>query len=153
YVFAAQQGLSYARNVGAEVAAGDIIAFVDDDAVAERGWLRRMLDDMADPSLACVSGKVIPAWSEPPPDWVTTELLPAVGGSIHGDVRCMMTGKLYPMGGNMAVRKGQYKALNGFNTSFGRVGTNLASVAEVEFADRLRRAGGMMLYDPDMIIR
>ena len=34
----------------------------------------------------------------------------------------------------------------------GRVGKSLATAAEIEFADRLRRAGGITLYDPRMII-
>ena len=152
YVFAAQQGLSYARNVGVEAATGDVVAFVDDDAVVEKDWLQRVIDNMADQSFACVGGMVIPAWSEPPPEWITFELFPSIGGSIHGDERRVMTGNLYPMGGNMAVRKRWYRALGGFNINMGRVGKGLATAAEVEFADRLRRAGGITLYDPQMII-
>ena len=152
YVFAASQGLSHARNVGAAAADGDVIAFIDDDATAEVKWLQRIVDNLADPSIACVGGKVIPEWSEPPPDWITPELWPAIGGSIHGDVRCVMTGRLYPMGGNMAVRNSWNQTIGGFNVQFGRVGTNLASGDEVEFADRLRRHGAVMVYDPQMII-
>jgi glycosyltransferase involved in cell wall biosynthesis len=152
YLFVARQGVSFARNAGVEAATGDVVAFIDDDAVAEKDWLQRVIDDMRDQSLACVGGKVIPAWAEPPPDWITFELLPSIGGSILGDNRCVMTGKLYPLGGNMAVRKSWHQSLGGFNINMGRVGKSLATAAEIEFADRLRRAGGVTLYDPQMII-
>lgn len=36
-------GLSNARNTGIEYAKGDIIAFIDDDAWADRRWLENML--------------------------------------------------------------------------------------------------------------
>jgi glucosyl-dolichyl phosphate glucuronosyltransferase len=152
YIVATQQGLSHARNTGAIAAGGDVVAFIDDDAVAEQRWLQHIIDDMTDQAISCVGGKVIPDWSEPPPPWLTPLLWPAIGGSIHGETRRIMSGKLYPMGGNMAVRQSWYQLVGGFNPQLGRVGRNLVSVEEIEFADRIRRQGGLMLYDPDMII-
>ncbi len=152
YQFVAQQGLSHARNAGVSAARGNVLAFIDDDAVASQHWLQRMVDNLVDETIACVSGKVIPAWSEPPPDWMTFELLPSVGGSIHGDTRRVITGKLYPMGGNMAIRKQWFQSLGGFNPQLGRVGTTLSSYEEIEWSDRLRRKGGIILFDPLMII-
>jgi glycosyltransferase involved in cell wall biosynthesis len=153
YVFAAQQGLSFARNAGAEASEGDVIAFMDDDARAGENWLQRIVDGLSDASIACLGGRVLLDWPEPPPDWITPDLWPVLGASnYHGDKPRVMTGRLYPMGGNMAVRKDWYRALDGFNVQFGRVANSLASCAEIEFAERLRARGGVTVYDPEMTI-
>jgi glycosyltransferase involved in cell wall biosynthesis len=153
YTFAAQQGLSCARNAGAQAANGDVIASIDDDAVAEKNWLQCIVDNLADPSIACVGGQVLLEWSEPPPDWITPDLWSVLGASsMHGDTRTIMRGRLYPMGGNMAVRRSWYEALGGMNTQLGRCGESLLSLEEIEFGDRLRRRGGIAVYDPQMII-
>jgi glycosyltransferase involved in cell wall biosynthesis len=153
YVFAATQGLSHARNVGVEAASGDVVAFIDDDAVAEKNWLQHIIDNLADPDIASVGGKVIPSWAEDPPDWLMAqELWPAIGGSRYGEKQRIMTGKMCPLGGNMAIHKRWCQSVGGFDPQFGKVGRNMVSFEEVEFADRLRKRGGRMLYDPEMII-
>jgi len=38
------QGLSGARNSGVRIATGDIVAFLDDDAMADPGWLEALVD-------------------------------------------------------------------------------------------------------------
>ena len=55
-------GLSGARNTGMGVATGDVIAFLDDDAAADPGWLARLSDSYADPRVLGVGGLVRPLW-------------------------------------------------------------------------------------------
>ena len=43
YALETCQGLSYARNLGVKLASSDIIAFIDDDAVAHPDWLASLL--------------------------------------------------------------------------------------------------------------
>src|SRR5262245_39940092 len=45
------RGLAGARNSGVRAAAGDVIAFIDDDAVASSDWLSRMAAHYAEPSV------------------------------------------------------------------------------------------------------
>ena len=153
YVFAAaKQGISYARNVSVDAADGNVVAFIDDDAIPEKNWLQRIIDNFADETVAAVGGKVIPAWSEPPSDWIVApELSPAIGATHYGEVRRVMMGKMAPLAGNMAVRKNWAQAL-GFDLRFGKVGRNMKSFEEIEFADRLCRRGGKMIYDPQMVV-
>jgi len=37
------RGISYSRTKGAELAAGDIVAMIDDDATAEPDWVQRLV--------------------------------------------------------------------------------------------------------------
>lgn len=48
--------LAAARNIGIAMSKGDIIAFIDDDAVPEPDWLDRLLDGYQDPTIAQVGG-------------------------------------------------------------------------------------------------
>jgi len=153
YKFVAEQGLSHARNAGVDVAAGEIVAFIDDDAIPGKDWLQQIIDNFADGSLASLGGKVIPDWSGPPPGWLSTpEHWPAIGGSNYGEKHRVMSKKMCPLGGNMAVRTEWCRSVGGFNPRFGKIGRNMGSFEEVEFANRIRQKGGKMIYDPKMII-
>lgn len=54
-----QANISQARNLGIAHAAGDLIAFIDDDAVAEPSWLKSLILPFADPQVAAVGGYVL----------------------------------------------------------------------------------------------
>jgi glycosyltransferase involved in cell wall biosynthesis/GT2 family glycosyltransferase len=54
-----EPNLSMSRNIGINAAAGDIIVFIDDDALpATPDWLERLLAPFADPNVGAVGGPV-----------------------------------------------------------------------------------------------
>ncbi len=53
-----EANISKARNIGIAMAAGDVVAFIDDDAVAEPTWLERLIAPFSDTEVAAVGGFV-----------------------------------------------------------------------------------------------
>jgi GT2 family glycosyltransferase len=53
-----EPNISMARNLGIEMAAGDIVAFIDDDAVPEPSWLSRLTAPFEDETVAAAGGYV-----------------------------------------------------------------------------------------------
>lgn len=52
------ENIAVARNLGSAAAASDIVAFIDDDAVAEPTWLSRLTAPFADPEVKASTGFV-----------------------------------------------------------------------------------------------
>jgi len=59
YVYEAKRGIPYARNAGIQNAGGDIIAFIDDDCVADENWLKNLeIPFVKDPHIGVVGGEI-----------------------------------------------------------------------------------------------
>lgn len=58
YVIEPIVGLSHARNRGFTESSGDVVLFLDDDAIPDRGWLQEMLPPFEDPQVGLVTGRI-----------------------------------------------------------------------------------------------
>ncbi|MBI5912301.1 MAG: glycosyltransferase family 2 protein [Betaproteobacteria bacterium] len=58
YMYEPVPGLTRARNLGARAARGEVVAYIDDDATPEPGWLDALVRDFEDPAVAAVSGRI-----------------------------------------------------------------------------------------------
>ena len=58
------EGLSETRNVGINTATGDIIAFIDDDAVAKADWLENLVNPFREGNIMAVGGMALPVWPQ-----------------------------------------------------------------------------------------
>lgn len=61
YVRELRPGLDVARNRGVRESGGTLVVFCDDDVVVEPSWLRRLKAAFLDPTVAAVTGLVLPA--------------------------------------------------------------------------------------------
>lgn len=146
-------GLSQARNRGTREAAGDIVLFMDDDAVAEPQLLEAHLRRLADPDgPVATGGRIYLRWPGPCPSWVPASQESYYSGLDLGDTTRAMPFPEYPYGANMAIRRDLLLELGGFSVELGRRGRNLISGEEKDLFLRVSKAGGRVAYVPDAIV-
>lgn len=147
------RGLSGARNTGVCAVGADIVAFLDDDAVADATWLAELVRHFDDPDVVGVGGRVVPVWSGPEPAWLPAEFHWVVGCSYTGlpDTTAEVRN---PIGASMAFRRAPLLDVGGFSSTVGRVGTTPLGCEETELSIRLvrRLPGARILYEPRSVV-
>ncbi|MCL2583316.1 MAG: glycosyltransferase [Streptosporangiales bacterium] len=139
-------GLSGARNTGVALAQGEIVAFLDDDAAAEPGWLEHLETAYADPDVTGVGGLTVPRWETSKPGWFPEEFYWVIGCNYLGmpasgqRVRNLI-------GANMSFRREAFQIAGGFRSDMGRTASGRPlGCEETEFCIRLgQRSPGAVL--------
>ena len=108
-------GAGWARNSGAEMARGDVLAFLDDDAAAEPDWLEYLLAPYEDPNTVAVGGAPLPSYETGRPNWFPANFDWVFGCAYEG-----MPKQLAPLahliGANMSVRRDAFEKIGGFHS-------------------------------------
>ncbi|MGE5272059.1 MAG: glycosyltransferase [Thiohalocapsa sp.] len=135
------KGLSVARNVGAEAATGEIVAYTDSDCVADPDWLTYLVGHMEEQRLTACGGPNFP----PPED----ALVPAaVAVSPGGPTHVLLTDDTaeHIAGCNMAFRRDRLLALGGFDPQFRAAGD------DVDICWRFQDAGDTIGFSPAAVV-
>ncbi|MGY1635540.1 glycosyltransferase family 2 protein [Geodermatophilus sp. SYSU D00742] len=148
-----RRGLSGGKNTGVAVSTGDLIAFLDDDAVAEPEWLEYLVAGFSDDDVAGVGGTTLPLWATARPRWFPTEFDWVVGctftGREPGRVRNLL-------GGNACFRRRVFDVAGGFPTDIGRTSRDSRPLGceETEFCIRVshRLPSAVFLFEPRAVI-
>lgn len=159
YVFESHQGLSWARNRGIEEARGGLIAFTDDDIIADENWLRELYQASVTYPHVGFGGRILPKWDITPPPWFIGsgpfKMLKGgviVGHDLGDKPLEYAIGMRTPVGANMVFRRELFERHGLFRIDLGKTGKRVFFGEDAEFCGRLIRAGEKLLYLPQAII-
>lgn len=142
YLLEEQAGLSRARNAGLRSAAGAIVAFLDDDCVADSQWLESLLREFSDPRVAAVTGNIF----MPGPEFAGERKI--LDRSHRAWFEMAHFGGI-GSGGNMAFRRGALPG--GFDERLGRGAPLAAGEANLAFSAILE-ARHRIVYTPQAVV-
>ncbi|HEY6417407.1 MAG TPA: glycosyltransferase, partial [Candidatus Binataceae bacterium] len=131
------RGLAAARNAGAAAASGEVVAFIDADARADRDWLYHLVEAITRRGAAAAGG---PNFAPPAASPRAAALAAAPG--IPCEVRSGDDRLAQLCGCNMAIAKSALAAAGGFDPSFTAAGD------DVDLSWRLAERGETLAFAP-----
>ncbi len=135
------KGLGGARNSGVAAAQGEVVAFIDDDALAAPDWLRWLAAGYGEPGVMGVGGSIEPLWYGARPGWFPEEFDWVVGCSYRGLPRTQAPVRNL-FGCNMSYRRELFASVGGFSLGYGCDETEFCIRAQRQWPDRV------LLYEP-----
>ncbi|MGW5210903.1 glycosyltransferase [Streptomyces sp. NPDC004051] len=162
YVCEPVAGLATAHNTGLAAARGEVVAFTDDDVVADPRWLTELTTPFAaDPGLGCATGLILPARLRTP----AQVLLESHGGFAKGFTPTTYDPKdpprdepLFPFtagrfgsGANMAFRAEVLRGVGGFDPATG-AGTPARGGDDLYGFVRVLTQGHRLHYTPGALV-
>lgn len=143
------RGASATRNAGAAVCTTPVVAFLDDDEIAEPDWLATLVPPLAEDHVVGTGGRYVPAWEGRRPGWFPDELAWTVGGHHSGmpDVAAPVRNV---WSGNMAVKADVFHGVGGFRAGFGKTGAR-SRPEDTDLCIRMANSspGGTWIYVPE----
>jgi GT2 family glycosyltransferase len=134
-------GSSAARNIGAELAATELVAYTDDDCIVDPGWLSAIVREFEKPTVAAVYGRLLP-YGFSVRDGTEVGFKAAIE-------RTEYAGRTPPWyighGGNMAFRREDLLAIGGFDPYLG-AGSRFGACEDPDVAFRLLKSGRRVVY-------
>ncbi|HEY0533224.1 MAG TPA: glycosyltransferase family 2 protein [Actinoplanes sp.] len=161
YLLEPRAGLSFARNAAVKAAPGQILAWIDDDEVADPNWLAEVARALAEhPDADVVSGVIVPAELE-----TRAQLwFEQFGGhskgrgfkpAVFSPETAHLQSPLYPLppfgtGANMTFRPGVIERIGMFDTALGAGTPAMGSEDTLAFTQVLL-TGGKIVYQPTAV--
>jgi glycosyltransferase involved in cell wall biosynthesis len=146
-------GLLESRNVGAELATGDVVAFIDDDAIADERWVEALVASYEERDAVAVGGKMTPEWVAGEPGFLPEEYHWLVGATHRG----FADGPGWvrnTFGSNISFRREVFLELGGFDPDIGgRQGDANLQGGETELCARLAvEYDERVWYSPEAVV-
>lgn len=147
------RGLSGARNCGIVATTSELIAFLDDDAVASPDWLSLLHQQLSRPDVLGVGGAIEPRWQTRKPGWFPEEFQWVVGCTYRG-LPATVQAIRNPIGASMCLRREIFETVGGFSSEIGRVGTRPVGCEETELCIRAQQywSQRIFLYQPEALV-
>ena len=151
-------GISSARNLGIKEASGEIIAFVDDDALLFPGWAEETARAYAeDSSIIGLTGPILPLWEDEAMNWFPREFYWIFSCTYWDWTEPTEVRNGY--GTNVSFRRKAFDQCGLFKTNlgikgYGKSGWQGLGGEETEFSIRVKRqTGERIVYHPNIKVK
>ncbi|NGM67803.1 glycosyltransferase family 2 protein [Natronolimnobius sp. AArcel1] len=146
------QGISYSRTRGAEIATGDVVAFIDDDGVAEADWIAELAGVYEETDAIAVGGHVKPDWVTEKPDFFPAEFYWLVGCDERGFGEHMEELR-NTYGSNISYRRDVFLSVGGYDENTGRKGDRHIQAHEAPVCIRIaNKYGKGVIYNKEAVV-
>jgi len=137
----AHQGLADARNAGVQAASGELVAFIDADAAADRDWLYHLVETTRRMGAVAAGGP-----NFPPPATSATAAVAAAAPGVPREVPAGEDRLAQLCGCNMAIEKSALDETGGFDPMFTAAGD------DVDLSWRLLERDAILAYAPGAVV-
>jgi len=146
------QGISYSRTRGAELATGELVAFLDDDAIATHDWIETLVETYESTDAYAVGGRLDPHWLAGQPSFLPEEFYWLIGCTERGFADHLDEVR-NTYGSNIAFNREVFLDVGGYDEETGRKGDSHVQAHEAPACIRMREqyARGVV-YNEEAIV-
>ncbi len=154
YMVEKKKGLSHARNRGLSESLGEVVTYIDDDAIATPGFVGHVQRFFAEhPDAAAVGGKVLARFEGPRPEWFNRYSASLFFSHYDpGDQPFRYGASEYPIGCNMSIRRTILQQAGGFDPKLGRKGKGGVGAEEKALFRYLHQEELPCYFDPSQVV-
>lgn len=155
YFLEPMQGLGAARNRGVDESMGEIITFIDDDAIAEKNFVEVIRNKFRYyPSIFCLGGKVLPKIEFKVPTWMLKKYnnYLVLTYDIGQEDRFLGNPSYGPAGANISFKSIVFHQFGKFDVRLGRSKKKYLANEEEKLLHPIKRIEKACLFTPEAVV-
>ncbi len=155
FIFSPVSNVSFQKNLGIRECNGENVCFIDDDAVADKKWIKNLVENLEDRKVGCVGGKIELKFEVPFPkefEKLDNRIFRGfLGGTFLGEEKIELNKPLI-FGSNMCIRKEIFDKIGYFDEELGRTPFSMKCNEDIEIQERILKEGFKIIYEPKAIV-
>jgi glycosyltransferase involved in cell wall biosynthesis len=146
------RGISYSRTKGAELATGEIVAFIDDDAIATENWVEELVSVYEKTDAVAVGGRLAGKWVAGEPSFLPEEFYWLIGVTPRGFADHMEEVR-NTYGSNISFKRDVFLEAGGFDENTGLKADSKVQAHEAPVCLRVRQNTGKgVIYNENAVV-